>query len=489
MSYILVIDQGTTSTRVIIFNEKGQDVAQHQIPLTQYYPKPGWVEHDPEEIWHATLECARLALQRAELEAAEINSIGITNQRETTIVWDRDTGKPIYRAIVWQDRRTAEMCNKLREHEDSIQQKTGLILDPYFSASKIHWVLQNVDGAQAKAEAGRLAFGTVETFLLWRLTSGKSHMTDVTNASRTMLLNIPDLRWSVRLCKLFNIPEAILPEIKPNTANFGVADKKWFGAEIPVTAMIGDQQSAAIGQACIKPGMMKSTYGTGCFMLMNTGNLVIHSQHRLLTTVAYSVNGDVNYAIEGSIFIAGAAIQWLRDNLGLVAESRETEKLASSVADNGGVYFIPAFTGLGAPYWQPEVRGAIFGLTRDTQKAHLVRAALEAVCYRTKDLIEAISQDGVKNIETLRVDGGMSKNNWMLQYLADMLKIPVERAENTESTALGAAFLAGLHSGIYSSLQDINKIWQGEAVKKPNMDKATRAQLYQAWQKYISKLT
>lgn len=480
---LFVIDQGTTSTRVALLNSAGQVIAQHQIELRQYYPKPGWVEHDPEEIWKAVLECGRLALKQAKITAEKITAIGITNQRETTILWDKNSGKPIYNAIVWQDRRTTEICRELRDHENLIQYKTGLVLDPYFSATKIRWLLDN-----SSTNVKNILFGTIETFLLWRLTKGKSHFTDITNASRTALLNIRDLQWDAELLSIFTIPASVLPEVKPNTFDFGFCDAQWFGAALPITAMIGDQQSAAIGQACISPGLVKATYGTGCFMLLNTGKILIQSKNRLLSTIAYQVGDQLSYAMEGSIFIAGAAIQWLRDNLKMVSSSKETAELASLVADNGGVYFVPAFTGLAAPYWEPEVRAAIFGLTRDTRAAHIARAALEGVCYETKDLVLALENDGVKNIKTLRVDGGMAANNWLLQFLADTINIPVERATNAESTSLGAAFLAGLHLGIYSTLEDINKLWRADAKVHPQMQATEREALYAGWKLMIKAL-
>jgi len=480
---LFVIDQGTTSTRVALFNSTGQVIAQEQIELRQYYPEPGWVEHDPEEIWQAVLDCGRLALQHAKISAEKITAIGITNQRETTILWDKNTGKPIHKAIVWQDRRTADMCRELREHENLLQQKTGLVLDPYFSATKIRWLLDHAD-----IDVKNIIFGTIETFLLWRLTKGQSHFSDITNASRTALFNIRELKWDTELLNIFNIPVSILPQVKPNPFDFGFCDPECFGAAIPITAMIGDQQAAAIGQACISPGLVKSTYGTGCFMLMNTGKMLIQSKNRLLSTIAYQIDDQLSYAMEGSIFVAGAAIQWLRDNLKIIQNSSETAELASSVADNGGVYFVPAFTGLGAPYWEPEVRAAIFGLTRDTRNAHIARAALEGVCYETKDLLLAIENDGVKNIEAIRVDGGMAANDWMMQFLANIINIPVERATNVESTSLGAAFLAGLKAGIYTKLEDINNLWHADAKVHPRMKAVERDALYSRWKTMVKAL-
>jgi glycerol kinase len=489
MTYILSIDQGTTSSRAVIFNEKGniQAIGQHEI--SQYFPHDGWVEHDPEQIWSTTLQSCFDALNNAKLSATDIAGIGITNQRETTVVWNKHTGKPIYRAIVWQDRRTAEICKKLKNegHEKNITQKTGLLLDPYFSATKLNWILDNVSDARRQAELGELLFGTIETWLLWRLTDGRSHFTDVTNASRTMLFNIHTQQWDDELLQLFNIPKLILPEIVDNYGDFGVLDKNLLGAAIPVCAMAGDQQAAAFGQACFHLGMIKSTYGTGCFVLLNTGNIPTTSHHKLLTTIQYRIPGHLAYGLEGSIFIAGAAVQWLRDNLGLIQRSSDIQTLAEQVSDNGGVYFVPAFTGLGAPYWNPHARGMIAGLTRDTYAGHLARATLEAVCYQTRDLLHAMQEDGA-DINCLRVDGGMVVNDHLMQFLADILAVRVERPKIVETTALGVAFLAGLQLGIYRSLTEITALWQLEHTFSPAMSLTARERLYDKWLYWVGRV-
>jgi len=442
--HILAIDQGTTSSRAMIFDEKGHCIALAQKEFTQIYPQDGWVEHDPEEIWQSVLEVCRQALQQAGEEGVEVAGIGITNQRETTLVWDRQTGKPIYNAIVWQDRRTADSCAELKAagKEEHVAECTGLLLDPYFSATKLAWILDHVVGARAKAEKGELAFGTVDSFLLWRLTGGQAHATDATNASRTMLFNIHTQEWDSSLLEMFHIPEALLPAVKDCIADFGTTDAKLFGRAIPIGGIAGDQQAAAIGQACFEPGMIKSTYGTGCFVLMNTGQKALRSRNRLLTTVAYRVDGQTSYAIEGSIFAAGAAVQWIRDGLKLIDSAGEVEGLAQGLNSNHGVYLVPAFTGLGAPHWDPQARGAIFGLTRDTGIAEIVRATLESVGYQTYDLMEAMKRDSKTGSKALRVDGGMAANNWFLQFLADLLDVPVERPRVTE-TSLGGGFFGG----------------------------------------------
>ncbi len=455
--YLLAIDQGTTSSRAIVFDDAGRQVAVAQAEFKQIYPKPGWVEHDPEEILSSTLKVCREAIKKS---GKKISAIGITNQRETTIVWDRKTGKPIYNAIVWQDRRTTEFCKKIKKYEKKIVEKTGLIVDPYFSATKIKWILDNVKGARSKD----VLFGTVDCFLLWHLTGGKVHATDATNASRTMIYNIRKNVWDKELLKLLNIPEKVLPKVKDSVSNFG--STSLFGGKIPITGIAGDQQAAAIGQGCIKEGMIKSTYGTGCFVIVNTGAKIVTSKNRLLTTIAYRVNGKTSYAIEGSIFIAGAVVQWLRDGLKIIKSSGEVEAIAKKLKDNKGVYIVPAFVGLGAPHWQPEARGAIFGLTRDTGKDELVRAALESVAYQTYDLLEAMKKDGV-NPKILRVDGGMAKNDWLMQFLANILKLQVDRPKNLETTALGAAYLAALGVGIYGSLDEIARKWQKETTFTP----------------------
>lgn len=479
--HLLAIDQGTTSTRAMIFTVDGVVVATHQLELTQHFPQPGWVEHDATEIWQAAKTCCEQALATAQLTATDIAAIGITNQRETTILWDKVNGEPLAPAIVWQDRRTAEHCQQLiaAGREQFVQQKTGLLLDPYFSATKLAWLLEHVPDARARAERGELAFGTVDSYLLWQLTEGRSHYTDVTNASRTLLFNIYESNWDAELLQLFNIPEQVLPEVLPSSGLFG--ETTLLGAAIPIMGMAGDQQAATVGQACFTPGMIKSTYGTGCFVMLNTGNEAIQSTHRLLSTIAYGLPRQLNYALEGSIFIAGATLQWLRDALHLFKKAAETASLAESVPDTQGVYLVPAFTGLGAPYWDPLARGAVLGLTRDTGIAHIVRAALEAVCYQTCDLLQAMVADGVATPTTLRVDGGMVANDWLLQFLADILQVPVERPAVIETTALGAAYLAGLGAGVYPSLQALSELWVCEQRFEPVMNSAQRETLYDGW--------
>jgi len=490
--FLLAIDQGTTSTRAMIFNHLGQPISIYQLALKQYFPQPGWVEHDPEEIWQATLTCCRQAVQKANLVFNDICAIGITNQRETTIIWDKATGEPIHRAIVWQDRRTAEFCQQLSQagyelpnespnYESKIQLKTGLLLDPYFSASKIHWLLETIPHARERAERGELAFGTIDCFLLWRLTRGAQHITDATNAARTLLYNIHTQEWDKELLDLFKIPRSLLPQVQDNTAHFGLTHSSLFGKEIPILAMAGDQQAALVGQACFQPGMIKSTYGTGAFLILNTGQKAVASQNRLLTTIAYRLNGVTTYGIEGSIFSAGSSIQWLRDKLCLFKEAGETENLAANLQDNGGVYLVPAFTGLGAPYWAPNARGSIEGLTRDSERAHVARAALEAVAYQTRDLLDAMMADGAIQTIDIRVDGGMVVNNWLMQFLADMLQLPVERAVVNETTALGVAYLAGLQAGVFTSLEQISKLWQCNRRFEPRMNKDRVNKLYQGW--------
>lgn len=488
--HILAIDQGTTSSRAMIFDETGHCVAVAQQEFKQIYPQDGWVEHDPEEIWQSVLNVCRQTLRQAEQAGIDVAGIGITNQRETTLVWDRQTGKPLYNAIVWQDRRTADYCTELKSagREAQVAELTGLLLDPYFSATKLRWILDNVDGARAKADKGELAFGTIDSFLLWRLTGGESHATDATNASRTMLFNIHTQDWDRSLLELFRIPHSLLPEVKDCIADFGMTETNLFGHPIPIGGIAGDQQAAAIGQACLEPGMIKSTYGTGCFVLLNTGAKAFRSQNRLLTTVAYRVEGQTSYAIEGSIFVAGAAIQWLRDGLKLIDSAGEVEGLAQGLESNRGVYLVPAFTGLGAPYWDPHARGAIFGLTRDTGVAEIVRATLESVAYQTHDLMEAMKRDSETGSMTLRVDGGMVANNWFLQFLADLLDVPVERPQVTETTALGAAYLAGVQLGLFESLADIRNHWKRDALFTPRLSHNERNDLLRGWEKAVSRV-
>ncbi len=481
--YLLAIDQGTTSSRAIVFSAQGLPVTSAQQEFKQYFPKDGWVEHDGEEIWLTTLKVCREALQNSGLQASEIAAIGITNQRETTLVWDAATGTPIPPAIVWQDRRTADYCAGLKDkgHEAAVAAKTGLLIDPYFSATKIRWILDTVPGARERAERGELRFGTVDSFLLWRLTDGRSHKTDATNASRTLLFNIHSQQWDQELLDLFEIPHSLLPEVLDCAADFGTTSAELLGAAIPVLGMAGDQQAALIGQACFQPGMVKSTYGTGCFMIQNTGTTPVASQHRLLTTVGYRLKGQTTYAVEGSIFVAGAAVQWLRDGIKLISHARDTEALAEATGDACGVYLVPAFTGLGAPYWDPRARGAIFGLTRDTGIKEIVTAGLQSVCYQTCDLLEAMRRDGAAAPSALRVDGGMVVNNWVMQFLADILGVPVERPEVTETTALGVAYLAGLQLGLYASLDDIARMWHRDRRFEPRMGEAHRTRLYEGW--------
>jgi glycerol kinase len=488
--YLLAIDQGTTSSRAIIFNEFAEPVSQHQIDLHQSYPQSGWVEQDPEEMWQNTLECCRQVLQKSNLAAHDIAGIGITNQRETTIVWDRKTGKPIYPAIVWQDRRTAVLCKELMQHKIhlELQAKTGLLLDPYFSATKIMWLLDNVPGARQQAERGDLAFGTVDTFLLWHLTSGKVHATDATNASRTLLFNIRTQSWDQEILEAFHIPASMLPIVLDSAALFGETDANLFGKKIPITAMIGDQQAATVGQACFEPGMVKATYGTGCFMLLNTGPIVVQSTNRLLATVAYRLNGKTTYGLEGSIFSAGTTIKWLRDALKIIATAADSEVAAERVPDSAGVYLVPAFTGLGAPYWDPDARGALIGLTPQCHRDHIVRAALESVCYQTRDLLECMRLDGVSQIDTLRVDGGMSVNNWLLQFLSSLLSVTVQRPACVETTALGAAYFAGLQVGVFQSLEEIATLWQASATFSPRFTELQRTTLYEGWKKAVVRV-
>jgi glycerol kinase len=484
---LVAIDQGTTSTRAIVFDDQGRPLGSGQRQLSLAYPQPGWVEHDPDRIWADTVACVREALAAAGRAAGEVLALGITNQRETTILWERRSGRPIHPAVVWQDRRTSEFCARHGERSGWLAEKTGLLLDPYFSATKIAWILDRVPGARARAENGELAFGTVDSWLLWQLTGGRLHATDATNASRTLLFDIRTQQWDPELLAFFGVPASLLPEVRDSAADFGSTDAALFGAAIPIRGVAGDQQAATVGQACLRPGMIKSTYGTGCFMVLNTGSELRRSRHRLLTTVAYRLRGEVTYALEGSIFVAGATVQWLRDTLRLVASAGETAELAASVDDTRGVYLVPAFTGLGAPYWDPEARGALLGLTRDSGIAHIVRAALEAVCFQTRDLLEAMAQDDGVPTE-LRVDGGMAVNDWLLQCLADIVRLPVVRPTHVETTALGAAYLAGLGAGLYGSLDEIGHLWQAEARFTPAMEPARADRLYAGWRAAVARV-
>lgn len=487
-NYILAIDQGTTSSRAIIFAPDGTAVASAQQEFAQHYPANGWVEHDPEEIWQATSQVCRDALKQVD-DTSSVIGIGITNQRETTIVWDKKTGEPIYPAIVWQDRRTADHCRRLAQQgkEQWINQKTGLLLDSYFSATKIAWILDHVKNARDRARAGELAFGTVDTWLIWKLTAGVVHATDATNASRTMLFNIHTQQWDEELLALFDIPASMLPKVCDCAADFGMATEGLGGVRLPIAGVAGDQQAAVVGQACFKKGMVKSTYGTGCFALMNLGADAITSQNRLLTTVAYRIDGRTTYALEGAIFVAGAAVQWLRDQLGIIRQAAETEDLARSLDSNRGVYLVPAFTGLGAPYWEPDARGTLTGLTRNAGRAEIARAALEAVCYQTRDLFEAMAEDAGERPATLRVDGGMTVNNWLLQALADIVDVPVERASVTESSALGAARLAGLRLGIFRDLDDLSSHWAAGGRCTPIIDTRERQHMLSGWEKAVAQ--
>jgi len=486
---ILAIDQGTTSSRAIVFDQHGGVVSVFRQEFDQLYPANGWVEHNPEDIWQTVLVTARQAFQQAEQKSYEVISIGITNQRETTLIWERDTLAAIYPAIVWQDRRTAELCKALKDagHEEMVTQKTGLLLDPYFSASKIYWILNNVSNARERAANGELAFGTVDSYLIAQLTAGKVHATDATNASRTSLFDISTQTWDDELISLFNVPAELLPEVKDSSSNFGMTEKSIFGRKIPIFGVAGDQQAATVGQACFETGDIKSTYGTGCFAMLNTGKEIVRSSNRLLSTVAYRLSGETTYALEGSIFMAGASVQWLRDEVQLIEHADETEALARSIASTDGVYLVPAFTGLGAPHWDPDARAALLGMTRDSGKAEIVRATLESVVYQTRDLLDAMRTDGVE-INRLRVDGGMIKNNWLAQFLSNILELPVDRPKVMETTAYGAAILAGLQSGIFNSIDDVSKLWQAETSFSPEMSKSERNKLIGGWQQAVQRV-
>ncbi|MFW2365437.1 MAG: glycerol kinase GlpK [Desulforhopalus sp.] len=489
-SHLLAIDQGTTSSRAIVFNDQLEIVAVAQQEFEQFFPKSGWVEHDPEEIWSTTLNTCKIAIEKAQLTAGDIASIGITNQRETTIIWEKKSGQPIHKAIVWQDRRTSDFCTQLREagHDPLITEKTGLLLDAYFSGTKIKWLLDNVEGARQKAAAGELCFGTVDSFLLWRLTGGKEHATDATNASRTMLYNIHDNCWDEELLELLEVPASLLPEVKDCSADYGQTDPALFGSAIPIGGIAGDQQAALVGQACFEPGMIKSTYGTGCFIVLNTGEQAVASNNRLLTTIGYRLDGKTTYALEGSIFVAGAAVQWMRDAMGLIEAASETGKLARQADINQDVYLVPAFTGLGAPHWDGDARGAIFGITRATGPAELSKAALESVCYQTRDLLEAMRGDWENMGDTvLRVDGGMVASNYTMQFLADILNAPVDRPAVLETTALGAAYLAGLFIGLLPPPEEIANSWKRDIRFTPSLDDDIRTRKYAGWKDAISR--
>lgn len=487
--HVLAIDQGTTSTRAILFDSSARSIAVAQQAHEQHYPAPGWVEHDPEQIWNGALATAREALARSGVDASRVAGIGIANQRETAVLWDRSTGEAIHRAIVWQDRRTAEVCADLRRSgvEDMVRARTGLLLDPYFSATKVAWILDHVPGARERAERGELAFGTIDSFLLWRLTGGAVHATDITNAGRTLLYDIRAQRWDEELCRLFRVPQALLADVHDNSRLFGITAAGLFDAQIPIAGLAGDQQSALFGQACFEPGMVKSTYGTGCFMLVNTGGEALQSRHRLLTTPAYRLAGKTSYALEGSIFVAGAAVKWLRDGLGVIANASDTDSMATRVPDSHGVYMVPAFVGLGAPYWDPDARGAIFGLTLGAGAAHIARAALEAVAYQSNDLLGAMIADGCAPPGAIRVDGGMTANDWLCQFLADLLAMPVERAGNVETTALGAAFHAGLATGVWPGLDALSRTCPPADRFEPRMAAQLRSDLLAGWKDAVAR--
>lgn len=486
-SYIMSIDQGTTGTTVLVINKNGNVISRGYAEITQYYPEPGWVEHDPQEIWAVTLGLAKQILLQNNIRSNQIAAIGITNQRETTVVWDSVTGLPIYNAIVWQCRRTASLCDKMKTEgmEKQVRETTGLVVDAYFSATKLFWILEHVPGAREKALAGELLFGTIDTWLTWKLTGGRAHVTDYSNASRTMLYNIKDLKWDRDLMEYFKVPAAMMPEVMDSSCVYGYTDQDILGTSIPVAGIAGDQQAALFGQGCQKPGCAKNTYGTGCFMLMNTGSKLVYSEHGLLTTIAWGLMGKVSYAVEGSVFVAGAAVQWLRDELKLITNAGETEELAATVSDNAGVYLIPAFVGMGAPYWDMYARGMIVGLTRGAGRAHLARAVLESIAYQTNDLLEAMTADAGISMDSLKVDGGAAANSWLMQFQADILGIPVERPVNTESTALGAAFLAGLAIGYWKDIDEINSIRRIDTVFEPVMEVHKREELIDGWKRAI----
>ena len=486
--YILAIDQGTTSSRAILFDTQGQIKGMAQQELSQHYPQNGWVEHEPEDIWLSVLTTCKKVLNEQQIGADQVCAIGITNQRETTLVWDKQTGKPIHRAIVWQDRRTADYCKKLATPaiEKMLQAKTGLLLDPYFSATKIRWILDNVTNARRQAQAGQLLFGTVDSYLIWQLTGGKQHCTDATNASRTLLFDIHQQAWDDELLALFDIPTSMLPEVMDSAANFGISEKSVFGESIPILGVAGDQQAALFGHACFNPGMAKITYGTGGFVMLNTGDNALTSTNRLLTTVAYRLKGKTTYAIEGSIFMAGAIIKWLVENMHILPNAAASESMARQVPVEHGVYVVPSFTGLGAPYWDPNARGAILGLTRDSQREHIASAALQSVAYQTKDLQEAMQQDGLKPI-SLRVDGGMVNNDWFLEFLSGMLNCAVERPQITETTGLGVAYLAGIQAGLFD-LQQLSKMWHCQQRFSPALDEQQRNQLYNGWMAAVHRV-
>ncbi|WIV12677.1 glycerol kinase GlpK [Proteiniborus sp. MB09-C3] len=488
--YVLAFDQGTTSSRAVLFDNDGKIIGVAQKEFTQIYPKAGWVEHDPMEIWGTQSGVAREVLETAGVRPEEVAAIGITNQRETTVVWDKNTGKPVYNAIVWQCRRTASICDSLKARglEEYIRENTGLVVDAYFSGTKVKWILDNVEGAKEKAENGELLFGNIDTWLIWNLTRGRVHVTDYSNASRTMLYNIRELKWDEKILEELNIPKSMLPEARPSSEIYGYTDEATFGgAMIPIAGIAGDQQAALFGQACFEPGMAKNTYGTGCFMLMNTGEEMVPSKNGLLTTIAWGVDGKVEYALEGSIFIAGAVVQWLRDELKLIDSAKDSEYFATRVEDNNGVYLVPAFVGLGAPYWDMYARGTIVGLTRGANRNHIIRAALESICYQTRDVLEAMQEDSGIDLQALKVDGGAVANNFLMQFQSDILGVPVHRPEVIETTALGAAYLAGLAVEFWESKEEIAKKWNVDRVFEHDMEEDKKDALYDGWKKAVGK--
>ena len=486
--FIMALDQGTTSSRAILFDKKGNPVYTAQQEFKQHFPKSGWVEHNPMEIWSSVLSVIAQVLSENDINASDIAGIGITNQRETTVVWDKNTGEPVYNAIVWQSRQTASICDQLKAegHEDTFRQKTGLLIDAYFSGTKVKWILDNVEGAREKAEAGELLFGTIDTWITWKLTEGTVHVTDYSNASRTLMYNIFDLQWDEELLSILNVPASMLPDVRPSSEVYGnTAEKHFFGHSVPIAGIAGDQQAALFGQACFEKGMVKNTYGTGCFMLMNTGEEAVKSEHGLLTTIAWGIDGKVHYALEGSIFVAGSAIQWLRDGLRMLRHSADSEEYAKRVEHTDGVYVVPAFVGLGTPYWDSDVRGAVFGLTRGTSKEHFVRATLESLAYQTRDVLEAMASDSGIDMKTLRVDGGAVMNDFLMQFQADILNVPVERPSVNETTALGAAYLAGLAVGFWENKDDVQEHWQLDKKFEPQMAEQQREQLFEGWHKAV----
>ncbi|MDE9841747.1 glycerol kinase GlpK [Staphylococcus pseudintermedius] len=487
-NYILSIDQGTTSSRAILFNEEGEIVGVAQREFKQHFPKSGWVEHDANEIWSSVLSVMASVLTENNVSANEVKGIGITNQRETTVVWDKETGRPIYNAIVWQSRQTQSICDALKQegYEQTFRDKTGLLLDPYFSGTKVKWILDKVDGAREKAAKGEILFGTIDTWLVWKLSGGRAHVTDYSNASRTLMYNIHELKWDDELLELLDVPKAMLPEVKPSSEVYcETIDYHFFGQNVPIAGIAGDQQAALFGQACFERGDVKNTYGTGGFMLMNTGEEAVKSGNGLLTTIAYGIDGKVNYALEGSIFVSGSAIQWLRDGLRMINSAPQSEDYAIRVDSTEGVYVVPAFVGLGTPYWDSDARGAIFGLTRGTEKEHFIRATLESLCYQTRDVIEAMAQDSGIEVNSLRVDGGAVKNNFLMQFQSDLLDIEVERPEINETTALGAAYLAGIATGFWKDKSEIQRRWKLEKSFEPEMDQKESNRLYKGWKKAV----